>query len=260
MATNADTEVKDEVRDDQQVEDDLKALKDDPKEVEEETPAETEETEEEPAKEASDEGDQITEDDSQESFTKKFPNLKGETPEEYAKSLEEAYENSTAEFQKLRQQAPIPEPQAEPTDGAPTSWTELYAQQKLAEEANSAYTELVKEFPQAADQDSPVYQQFVKEVDTLSKTIMASQSRLAPPAELYRKAAVILGWESNSPTQGDELKSKLKEGASVTRTNSATKKTGPSKVTDEEVAMYRKLNPTTEKSDSEIRAELEPHK
>lgn len=254
MSTN-DDENKEEVLD--EAEDLLRDAK--YSEVEEETPAEndTEQTEE-----SEEEGDQIAAESEQSEFTKKFDNIKGDTPQEYARNLEIAYENSTAEFQKLRQQpAPIPKVEEQEESEAPaTNWTDLYAQQKLQEEADKAYTDLSKDYPQAADQQSTQYAQFVKEVDTLSRTILASQGRLAPPAELYNKAAVILGWERNQPTDEDKLKSKLKEDGSTSKNPSATRKPSQSKVNDDEIKMYKKLNPTSEKTDAEIRTELEAYK
>lgn len=251
MSTNDDEE-KDEVLDEQASEDLLKDAK--YPEVEEETPAENDTA----AEESEDEGDQIAESEQSE-FTKKYDNIKGDTPEEYAKNLEVAYDNSFAELQKLRHQpAPIPkaeEESQEETDAKPATWTDLYAQQKLQEEADKAYKDLTETYPQAADQQSTQYQQFVKEVDTLSRTILASQGRLAPPAELYSKAAVILGWESQ--TADDKLRAKLKEDGSTSKNPSATRKPSTSKVSDEEVGMYKKMNPMTEKTDAEIRVELE---
>src|SRR5947199_49616 len=51
------------------------------------------------------EDDQITPEEvvlPETTFTKKFPNIKGDTPEEYASNLEAAYENSSAEAIRLK--------------------------------------------------------------------------------------------------------------------------------------------------------------
>src|SRR5690606_14635687 len=50
------------------------------------------------------EGEQAeTVSDEKPKLKKRFTQLKGDTPEEYIKNLEEAYRNSTVEFQKLNQ-------------------------------------------------------------------------------------------------------------------------------------------------------------
>lgn len=218
------------------------------------------------------EGDQIAPEEEGEAqaeptFTKKFPNIKGDTPEEYASNLEAAYENSSAEAIRLKKAteapAPIPESIQSEEEEAPKSWTELYANQKLQEEANTAYADLTKpeNYPILADQTSPEYTQFTKEVDSLSRTILASQGRLAPPAELYRKAALIMDLQrSSEPSEDEKLGMAVKDGAAVSKTNSISKSAPKSKVTDTEVLFFKKMNPNSELSDTEIRKELEPHK
>src|SRR4051812_36758314 len=99
-------------------EDDLRALKQEETGVEVQTPDEPAETEQEES--TSDEETEGSSDDQIETqaeeaegqpeatFTKKFPQIKGDTPEEYALNLEAAYENSTAEALRLKKQSPPP--------------------------------------------------------------------------------------------------------------------------------------------------------
>lgn len=258
MATNADTVVDD---DKPVTEDDLRNLKygdegvettpvvDEPEEpIEEaETPEETEPE------------DEIGKTEEPEGFVKEFPNIKGDTPEEYAKNLEIAYQNSTAEFQRLRAEAlkNLPDKTDEPAETpAPTtsSTLELYAKQQLDRDIEAAFADISKRYEQVNDQTE--YNKFTTTVAQLSQTILNSEKRLAPPAELYQKAAVILNWESTSPTSQDKLGAALKDGAAVSKTPSVTKRTPQSKVTDEMIAVNRKMYPG--KSDQEIREELEP--
>ena len=213
------------------------------------------------SEEQSEEQAEETEDKTEESeaFVKQFSNIKGDTPEEYAKNLETAYSNSFAELKRLRDAGKTntesggdENEEAEATD--PIS---LYMKQKMDEEITEAYTEFSKHFPQVAD---PVeYDKFTSEVAILSRTIHGSQGRLASPKELYSKAAVILGWEAaDKVSDKDRLGNALKDSAAVSKTsNASTKSKKPSKVSDAMIAANRRMYPN--KTDAEIRAELEPY-
>lgn len=189
-------------------------------------------------------------------FVKQFPQIKGDTPEEYAKNLELAYQNSTAEALRLKglTETPAPEePLQQPIDTS--NITDLYVKQEMDEKIRVAYGDFQKKFPQVNDPTE--YAKFTNEVAAFSNTILQSQGRLAPPAELYTKAAVSLGWEPETPSQDDKLKVAVKESASSSKTTSSTKKVSASKVTDAMIAANRKMYPG--KTDDEIREELEPY-
>lgn len=275
MATNADeetTQVVDNAADDSPVtEDDLRNLKygEDGVETSQEAdePDEADEAEEN-AEDSTEEGktdDQAeeteeTEDNTEVSFVKEFPHIKGDTPEEYAKNLEIAYQNSTKEALRLKGLAETTQGKDEAEDDTTTDVsdvTQLYAKQKMDEEIMSAYTDFSTQYNQVND---PVeYDRFKRKVSVLSRTILEDEKRLAPPAELYRSAAVLLGWESQTaPSEEDKLKAAVKDSAATSKTtSSATKKKSVSKVTDAMVAANRKMYPN--KTDAEIREELEPY-
>lgn len=210
-----------------------------------------------------DEGEQIDdeakgEEQSKPTFTKKFSNIKGDTPEEYAANLETAYENSTAEYHKLRTEAVKEEPKDGKKEEAKTPDTmALFMQQKMDEEIMAAFTPFQKEYSQVTDPDE--YKKFTREVDVLARTILQSQNRLASPAELYKKAAAVLGWEPQTvPTKEEKLKMALKDGGSASKASgSSGKSANKSKVTDEMLRVNRRMYP--EKTDAQIREELEPH-
>lgn len=213
------------------------------------------------------EDDQITPEEEaspEATFTKQFPNIRGDTPEEYYRNVEIAYGHSFEELKKIRSEVPAPIPEAPKSeDGEAPTWYELRETQRLQDEAETAYADLTKpeNYPILADQTSPEYAQFTKEVDSLSRTILASQGRLALPAELYRKAALIMDLQKSSePSEDEKLGMAVKDGAAVSKTNSISKSAPKSKVTDQDITFFRKLNPTSELSDTEIRKELEPHK
>lgn len=217
-------------------------------------PAETEETEETPEETEEQSDDQI-----EATFEKEFPQIKGETPEEYAKNLEAAYKNSTAEALRLKglqTQPKLEATQEEAEDTLPKSIVELYAEQQMQKGITQAWTDFSKDYDEINDTES--YDKFVKRVATTSKVILADEQRLAEPAELYATAAASLGWKPKSqPTESEKVGMALKEGAAATRTNSATKRKSVSKVTPEMISLNRKLYPG--KSDAQIREELEPH-
>lgn len=199
-------------------------------------------------------------------LVKKFPNIQGDSWENYAKSLEAAYENSTAEAIRLKRQLESSSDDSESDEDSDDSQTKvdlnnplnLYMKQKMDEEIATAFSDFQKAHPQVNDPNE--YEKFRVQVNTLSQVIRQSESRLAPPAELYNKAAVILGWEAeDKPNKKEELDMALKNKASSSKTTSKSKpkaKSG-SKISDGEVALFRKLNPGTTKTDNDIREELE---
>lgn len=273
MATNAEPVVDD---DKPVTEDDLRALKYPDEgvdgESQDDTSETTDETEEEStAAETSDEtesGDEATEEaETSEAFTKEFSNIQGDTPEEYARNLEIAYRNSTAEALRLKGLA-----DAKQVEGAAaatvadviaddagtidvTDPTALYMKQKMDEEITKAYTDFSKDYPQVSETTD--YTKFTKTVAQLSRTIIDSEKRLAPPSELYSKAAIILGWEKDTVTAADKLGNALKNNAASGKTATSTKSTPKSKVTEAMIAVNRRMYPG--KTDSEIREELEEY-
>lgn len=240
-------------------EDDLRDLKYDKDGVEnsqeQDEPSESTEADEKPEEPAVDEANPEATDEAEQSdsFVKQFPNIKGDTPEEYAKNLEAAYQNSTAEALRLKDLTVAPKDDEDETQ-AP-SLTDLYVKQELDTKMNTAWGNVLKTYSEATDPFE--YDKFTKTVAVINNTILQSEDRLAPPDELYSKAAVILGWEPNAPSAEDKLKMAVKDSASSGKTSSATKKTSPTKVTDAMLSANRKMYPN--KTDAEIRKELEPY-
>lgn len=241
------------------VDDDKEVTEEDLRKSKEEVAVESsKETDEAPETDTAEEEPEEAEEEETPSFVKEFPHIKGDTPEEYAKNLEEAYKNSTTEALRLKglaERSTETEEDTPPVDSSdPTS---LYIKQKMDEEMATAYTSFQKKYPQAAP-GTPEFDTFVREVDFLSRTILSSQGRLAPPAELYQKAAVILGWEADKVDDKDKLSAALKDSAASSRTTTSTKKAPKSKVTDAEIAIAKKTW-AAGKSDADIRAELEQY-
>jgi hypothetical protein len=251
-------------------EDDLRAAKygadgvDEPK-AQDEPPAADEAAKEDDQATEGESDDQIeadaeeAEEQSEATFTKKFPNIKGDTPEEYAQNLEVAYENSTAEFQKLRKQAPPLNEDKDIEAELPSSMLELYAKQELDKKLNESWQTFSGQYSQVND---PVeYDKFKKRVATVNQAIISDERRLAEPSELYAIAASSLGWKSDTvPSDKESLAMAVKDNASTAK-SSGSPKPAPkaSKVSSKEIAFYRKLHPGDDKTDAQIREELEPH-
>lgn len=273
MAKNADEPV---VDDDAKVtEEDLRKDKYGDGEVEEakvsdETPEP--ETSAEESKEASeDDGktDDQTEDEETEEtdttesdssdFVKEFPNIKGDNLEDYARELERTLQLSNTEGKRLSDALKTKESSSESDATTETvdisDPLQLWAKQNLDKQIQEAYSDFSKSYPQVTDQAQ--YDQFTLIVSELTNTIRQSQNRLAEPAELYSKAAVILGWKPEAVDSKDKLNMAIKGNASIAKTTSATKSTPRSKVTDQMIAANKLMFP--KKSEEEIRKELEPY-
>lgn len=250
--------VKDGVDDAEVTEDDLRDLKYGSDEVE--TSNEEDESNESNENEESEDGeedgqtDDQTEESQDSTFVKEFPQIKGDTPEEYAKNLEAAYGQSFAELKRIRDdKQPKDNEKTAPIDTS--NITDLYVKSEMDERIRVAFADFSKKYPQVSDASE--YDKFVNEVKVQSNTILESQGRLATPAELYRRAAIMLDWESTAPTSEEKLKSTVKENSSSSKTTSSTKKASTSKVTEAMIIANRKMYP--DKTDAQIREELEPY-
>lgn len=279
MSTNDKKADEANVQDEDEVtEDDLKNLKYGGVESDDESEDENTEDEntEEDDEDTGDDEDENTEDDAEENseeeddsdddsddaneFVKEFPNIKGDSLEDYSRGLEKAYQNSTSEALRLKRELDELKSSEDytPPDNSNTSPAELYMKQKMDEEINTAYQEVVKKYPQVQEQQ--YYDAFTREVAVLSKTILESQGRLAPPSELYKKATAILGWESaDEITDGEKTTLSIKNRISTGKTSNGAKSTKrtKSKVNQAMIEANRKMYP--DKTDAEIRAELEPY-
>lgn len=255
-------------------EDDLRALKypdegvESPKETVEPTKGEeTEEESPEPATEEEQIPEAATEEEAEApttDFVKEFPNIKGDTPEEYAKNLEAAYKNSTAEFQRLRdEQTPAPsvtspaEPPADPAEPkTQKSLGDLFAEQQLDRDIKTAYAAIQKDYPQVNDPTD--YTKFTDEVRIFSDAATA-KGVLPEPADLYHKAVISLGWQKQSePDDKEKLAIAAKNGAAASGAASPAKpKPAGPKVSEEQLKLNRKMYPG--KTDAEIIEELTPY-
>lgn len=240
-------------------EDDLRAAKYGKAEVENESSDESADTKTKPNEDESEDTDEPdqksdeSEDEESPTFTKKFLNIKGDTPEEYIANLEKSYENSTSEALRLKDAVKPKTDTEDDEESPPINPYELYAKRQMDKELVKTFNSFKKDYPQASD---PVeYERFTKKVALISKATMDDGELLDFP-DLFRSAAGALGWEKETPVV-DKVGQAIKNSGASSKTNSATKPTSKSKVTDGDIEVYRKLH-GSDKPEAEIRKELEP--
>lgn len=170
-----------------------------------------------------------------------------------------AYDNSTTEALRLKKENDefkanqTPPPTVEPA-GEELTPDQLYIRQKRDEEISTAFSKIQKNYPQV--QDKPEYDKFKVMAATVGKNIVDAEKRLPSPTEVYDKTVILLGWTKDDSKE--QLGAALKDGAASPRTSSgAPTPSSTSKVTDAMIVANRKMYP--DKSDAEIREELEPH-
>lgn len=213
------------------------------------------------------EEDEKPDSDEEKPYVKEFPNIKGDNLPDYTRNLEQAYRNSSTEATRLKREndelkaknTAIGDDDGSDagTDDKPLDPLQLWAKQNFDDAATKAYEEFSEKYPSKLA-DAAEFDKLTKTVATISTVIQKNEKRLAQPSELYSKAAVMLGWTpEDTPSDEDRLKVALKNGAAIPRTSSSPKKVPKSKVDDNQVAIYRKMNPSDTKTDAEIRKELE---
>lgn len=209
-----------------------------------------------------------TEQPTDRTFTKQFPNLKGETAEEYLPELEKAYDNSFKEALRLNQlikdneaavtqakqilaQAQVPVSQAPASPDVPTVPQApalaaidehpaiRYAKAKQTEDMLAAFDDFKKQYPQATDSDS--FDQFTKASDGISVALTSALGRQPTYKELFPAIAGSLGWQPTVSTAKRDAAIKENTASSrVPGTQSATRPK-PQKVSEQQVDAYLKM-------------------
>lgn len=255
--------------------------------VEEETPVETipepkAPSEEEPAsQEAEDKSEEEPEAAAEEeptepeapTFTKQFPNLKGDSPEEYAKELETAYVNSTNEALRMKKELDdsrtaieeakrIIATQTKPAEGTPPANPSLldtntdpnvqYAKQLRDRDMVTAFDEFTKAYPQA--RETAEFEKFTAASNGVAQGFAASHNGLQPSfPELFGSIAAVLGWQPVTATSKKDAA--IKDAGSSSQVTSAAVAPGRRpKVTDAQVDAYLKM--FTQKSRADAIKEL----
>lgn len=202
-------------------------------------------------------------------FTKQFPNLKGESPEEYSKELETAYVNSTNEALRLKKELDdnrtaieeakrIIATQANPAQGTPpanpsaleisTDPNVQYAKQLRDKDMVSAFDDFTKQYPQA--REAAEFEKFSAASNGVALGYQASHNGLQPSfPELYAGIAAVLGWQPITVTSKKDAA--IKDAASSSQvTSSAVAPGRRPKVTDAQVDAYLKMFTTKSRADA----------
>lgn len=185
-------------------------------------------------------------------FEKRYSQLKGDTPEEYAKSLEDAYNNSSAEAVKLNREfkelkekvggllaAADKDPELAKKLGLTEedkkvdkpdedkSPAEKWAEQRMAEEFLQDYKDFTKLHPEA-DTDETIRKELEEEVGIQATAYKSKTGKIIAMKDALSRAWKVLGYDDNSK---EDLAVKLKENAGQGRSqggsskkNSSTKK------------------------------------
>lgn len=175
-------------------------------------------------------------------FEKRYSQFKGKTPEEYAKSLEEGYHNSSAEAVKLNREltelkqktanllaAAEKNPELAKQLGLEESDTsasttkspaETYAEQMMNERMEKEYKEFTTIHPEV-DTDKALSDELLAEVAVQSKAYYERHGKIISMADALNRSWKVLGYDDNSK---EKLAVKLKDNAAQGTTQGASTK------------------------------------
>lgn len=224
-----------------------------------ETPNEPEESEAQAEEESSSEEETPAEQPS--TFTKPqgYEWVKGETLEEFNQNLITAYENSTKEALKLRQQVQAPAAPATPPapnenqfdiNSVPEIQMLRAEQQSKMVEAFDGFS---AKYPQAREPQS--FDQFEKATAGASQAFVAAFGRVPTYPELFEKTAQLLGWQPSDKNAKKDAA--IKDVAASTGTSQATSpppKQSP--FTAKQLEIARRTPGSERKTDAELIKEL----
>jgi len=202
-------------------------------------------------------------------FTKQFPNLKGDTKDEYIASLEEAYDKSFKEGLRLdkerkddaglveRAKAIIAaaEQPVKPGEQAPANQPQLsapanddpaiaYARSIETRDMMSAFDEFKKKYPEVTEPDK--FEAFKKASDGVAAGMQAVSGRRPTYDELFPAIAGSLGWKPADETA--RKNAAIKENASSSGRRPGGQSAVPSrkpKVSEKQIETYMKLMSNT---------------
>lgn len=236
---------------------------------EEQGQAEVEESEDETAEDGkTTENETETDKTTESSFTKQFPNLKGETPGEYLPELEKAYDNSFKEALRLNDllkekdkaiqeaaavvdranqiiaQAKATNPDAGitalPPEVTQTTSPEIeWIRGERRRVMLTAFDEFKIDYPQVLDQQE--FERFRLASDGMKAALTASTGREPTDTEIFKAIAGSFGWQ---PAKVQAKKdAAIKENASSSRAtgNQSAATTRKPKVSEAQIDAYQRM-------------------
>jgi len=215
-----------------------------------ETEKESEETE-------SKEGDEPeTKEETKAEFKKRFTQMKGETPEEYLKNLEDAYANSSTEGQRLAKRAKDAETKFQQVATLVATDPEFakrlndsgtapiidpaieFARKQMEDSYKKDYTAFAGLHPRIISEPG-LYERVVNELDVIAAANEARGITLSM-AEGLRKAWISLGEDESD--KKEDIMDKVKEQASTPNASAKPKSTDKTpEFTPEQIAVAEKM-------------------
>lgn len=208
----------------------------------------------------------LPDDDQPQSFTKQFPNLKGESWDEYGPNLEQAYDNSFKEGLRLQKEldearkviANLPAIQEAGTSKNGTSqdatsdFTQLpeiqYIKAIQQRDMRSAFDTFAEAYPQVRETDN--FTKFRDAATPIGQVFMATEGREPTYDELFPRIAQYFGWQpaEEDGRRGQALKENLSTGG-MSAGPSKPPARGP-KVSEAQVDAYLKMFPAKNRADA----------
>lgn len=245
------------------------------KEVDEETQDESEEQLEDTELETSEENedepvetDEESDDEDSPKFEKRFTQFKGDSPEEYLKQLENAYDNSSKEAVRLLEEnkrlksemltkianGDVPDPKEENAKKTPA---ELWAESQMQREWTKQYKEFVSDPDKAIIETDPVmFERLDKLTGKFAQFIQDTEGRIPELKEVLDMAWDYMN-RDNKDSKEDKVAMAVKDAGASPKVKSDKKERPKSQFTDEQIETARKLDPTLrDKSRAEIESEL----
>lgn len=193
------------------------------------------------------------------SFTKPqgYEWVRGDTLEEFTTNLQKAYENSTAEALKLRDQ--LKTQPAVPAENNQQTFdvSSIPEIQMLRAEQQTkmvdAFNEFAGKYPQAREPES--FEKFQKASDGVAQAFMSANGRLATYPELFTGIAQVLGWQQADSRRDAAVKaSGVSSGVSSGTTAAPAK---PNQFSPKTIEIARRIPGNEKKSDAELVKELQ---
>lgn len=230
--------------------------------------AEEQETDDQEQEESEDEEDDKSkpEDEEEPKFQKRFTQIKGDTPEEYAVNLEEAYRNSSTEGQRNAKELKEAKEELEKIgaviaanpdlakslndalDGQPVTKQKedpaiQYAREEMTKKLDAEYNTFTDAHPEMVT-DTELREKVLNELSHFADVAAARGDSLGMEEGL-KKAWVSLGYDAADSKEDTITKAKEQAAKPGTpgKTKKSTKTTGFS---DEQIALAKKFNITPE--------------
>ena len=196
----------------------------------------------------SDESNVSEEQSKEKQFEKRFPQFKGETPEEYATRLEDAYQKSTEEGKRLYEEnAQLKEDRLfEMANDAPEDETfgDRYARSEIRRRNREAFDNFVEQHPEI-NTDPALAQRLKQKVSVLARAAV-EEDEVPDMGELLRGAYAMIGSNSSDI----ETRNAVKERAGSSKTSGVKKREKGHQFSPDQIASAKKMYP--QKSEKEL--------